>query len=280
VQALSSRKRSEEEERQYRWRLPQLISYRRLLVNSEMMECARMKARGPIEAEEARSRWSRLAISPTVSTTHQFTELAAGRADGAQDTAGAGVYRRIFEMVGLRAPPRESDTPAARATRAAILRSTDTARHLRERQRHLSKGAMLLAEIRAFDITDLCPKQETTTSSSDDADVPELEGSTDDDDVPDLEALYEETTTRLYKPTGNPLHGRKFPVGTLVQEYDGGDDPHLSPPHDYDNYVWSIRGHDGYPTAMWFSFLAQKITAQPETLLWTCGFLCCVALVT
>jgi hypothetical protein len=33
-------------------------------------------------------------------------------------------------------------------------------------------------------------------------------------------------------------------------------------------------------TAMWFVFLAQKITAQPETHLWTCGFLCCVALVT
>ena len=33
-------------------------------------------------------------------------------------------------------------------------------------------------------------------------------------------------------------------------------------------------------TAMWFAFLAQKITAQPETHLWTCGFLCCVALVT
>jgi hypothetical protein len=24
-------------------------------------------------------------------------------------------------------------------------------------------------------------------------------------------------------------------------------------------------------TAMWFAFLAQKITAQPETHLWTCG---------
>jgi hypothetical protein len=33
-------------------------------------------------------------------------------------------------------------------------------------------------------------------------------------------------------------------------------------------------------TAMWFAFLAQKITAEPETHLRTCGFLCCVALVT
>jgi hypothetical protein len=43
-----------------------------------------------------------------------------------------------------------SDTPAAQDVRAEILGSTDAARHLRERQRHLSKGAMaLLAEIRA-----------------------------------------------------------------------------------------------------------------------------------
>jgi hypothetical protein len=32
-------------------------------------------------------------------------------------------------------------------------------------------------------------------------------------------------------------------------------------------------------TAMWFAFLPPKITAQPETHLGTCGFLCCVALV-
>jgi hypothetical protein len=143
----------------------------------------------PIEAEEARSRWSRLAISPTVPTTHQFTELAT---QTVLRTLPAQAYRRIFEMAGLRAPPRESDTPAARATRAAILRSTDTARHLRERQRHLSNGAMLLAEIRAVDITDQCPKQETTTSSTDDDDVPELEGSTDDDDVVQVGATKEQ----------------------------------------------------------------------------------------
>jgi hypothetical protein len=77
-------------------------------------------------------------------------------------TLPAQAFRRIFEMAGLIAPPREIDTPAAMATRAAILRSTDPARLLRERQRHLSNGhlsngAMLLAEIRAFDITDLLP---------------------------------------------------------------------------------------------------------------------------
>jgi len=113
----------------------------------------------PIEAEEARSRWSRLAISPTVPTTHQFTELAT---QAVLRTLPAQAYRLIFQMAGLRAPPREIDTPAAMATRAAILRSTDPARLLRERQRHLSNGhlsngAMLLAEIRAFDITDLLP---------------------------------------------------------------------------------------------------------------------------
>ena len=36
----------------------------------------------------------------------------------------------------------------------------------------------------------------------------------------------------------------------------------------------------GCRTAMWFAFLPPKIAAQPETHLWTCGFLCCVALVT
>ena len=113
-----------------------------------------MKARGPIEAEEARSRWSRLAKNPTVPTTHQFTELATQMV---LRTLPEQAYRRIFQMAGLRAPPREIDTPAAMATRAAILRSTDPARLLRERQRHLSNGAMLLAEIRAFDITDLLP---------------------------------------------------------------------------------------------------------------------------
>jgi len=91
----------------------------------------------PIEAEEARSRWSRLAISPTVPTTHQFTELATQMV---LRTLPAQAYRRIFEMAGLRAPPREIDTPAAMATRAAILRSTDPARLLRERQRHVSNG--------------------------------------------------------------------------------------------------------------------------------------------
>jgi hypothetical protein len=105
------------------------------LVHSELVECARMKARGPIEAEEARSRWSRLAKSPTVPTTHQFTELAT---QAVLRTLPAQAYHLIFQMAGLRAPPREIDTPAAMATRAAILRSTDTARLLRERQRHLS----------------------------------------------------------------------------------------------------------------------------------------------
>jgi hypothetical protein len=37
---------------------------------------------------------------------------------------------------------------------------------------------------------------------------------------------------------------------------------------------------DDVVTAMWFAFLAQKITAEPETHLRTYGFLCCVALVT
>jgi hypothetical protein len=58
-------------------------------------------------------------------------------------------------MAGLRVPPRESDTPAAQDVRAEILGSTDAARHLQERQRHLSNGAILLAEIRDFDTTHL-----------------------------------------------------------------------------------------------------------------------------
>jgi hypothetical protein len=109
-------------------------------------------------AEEA---MSRLARSPTTPTTHQFTELTAQTVLGALP---AQAYRRVFEMAGLRVPPRESDTPAARDMRAEILGSTDAARHLRERQRYLSNRAVLLAEIRAFDITHLG------------TDVPELEG--------------------------------------------------------------------------------------------------------
>ena len=121
---------------------------------------------------------------------HHAPVHGAGRADGAQDTAGAQAYRRIFEMAGLRAPPRESDTPANMATRAAILRSIDTAQHLRERQRQLSNAA--------------CPKQETTTSSTDDDDVPELEGSTDDDDVPELEGWHYRDGSGLPRDAESP----------------------------------------------------------------------------
>jgi hypothetical protein len=64
-----------------------------------MMGCARMKARGPIEAEEARSRWSRLARSSTPPTTHHFTELAV---QTVLETLPAQAYRRVFEMMGLR----------------------------------------------------------------------------------------------------------------------------------------------------------------------------------
>jgi hypothetical protein len=47
----------------------------------------------------------------------------------------------------------------------------------------------------------------------------------------------------------------------------------------YKGKKWA-GGAKGECTAMWFAFLAQKITAEPETHLRTCGFLCCVALVT
>jgi hypothetical protein len=53
---------------------------------------------------------------------------------------------------------------AAADTRAEILGSADATRYLRERQRRLSSRAMLLAEIRAFDITCLGTE------------MPELEG--------------------------------------------------------------------------------------------------------
>jgi hypothetical protein len=127
----------------------------------------------------------------------------------------AQAYQRIFEMAGLRAPPRESDTPANMATRAAILRSTDTAQHLRERQRQLSNAA--------------CPKQETTTSSTDDDDVPELEGSTDDDDVPELDGWHYRDGSGLPRDAESPedegavVNQRQAEkVQRLMQLYSGG----------------------------------------------------------
>ena len=81
-----------------------------------------MKARGPIEAEEARSRWSRLAKSPTVPTTHQFTELAM---QTVLRTLPAQAYRRIFEMAGL----IDSPTAGDRHTSGHGYESSYTAKH-------------------------------------------------------------------------------------------------------------------------------------------------------
>jgi hypothetical protein len=111
-----------------------------------------------IAAEEAMSRFAR---NPTTPTTHQhqFTELTAQqRCSG--HCLPAQAHRRVFEMEGLRVPPRESDTPVARDMRAEILGKAQALRDLvsrvrdtceAERQRHLGNGAMLLVEIRAFD---------------------------------------------------------------------------------------------------------------------------------
>jgi phosphoribulokinase len=62
-------------------------------------------------------------------SAHHASIHGADGANGARDTASAQAYRRIFEMMGLRVPPREGDASAARDLRKEILGSVDTAQH-------------------------------------------------------------------------------------------------------------------------------------------------------
>jgi hypothetical protein len=49
-------------------------------------------------------------------SAHHAPNHGAGDANGARDTATAQAYRRIFEMMGLRVPPREGETRQRRET--------------------------------------------------------------------------------------------------------------------------------------------------------------------